>query len=96
MASSNGHGPWLTPDAILSAVVDWTGVSKKEILGKSHLRHICQARQLYELCLRNNGMSYPAIAEVLGFKSHKSVMTGVKRASHREANRVLEVARSRR
>jgi len=62
---------------MITEVAKITGVSEEEILGKSRLRQICDARHLYFLVLQENGFK---LAEIARFceRSHATVINGIK------------------
>jgi len=71
---------------VLVATSDTTGVPIAQILGKCRQKDIATARHLAAYLIRHRlRMSYPAIAEMIGFRDHTSVLHAVSKI-HKYAN----------
>jgi chromosomal replication initiation ATPase DnaA len=75
-----------TVDEIIAEVASTTSITAEEILGRSHLRPIVQARhEVWRRVRAELGWSYPMIGKRFG-RAHGPVMAALKgrRASRRE------------
>ena len=57
-----------------------SGVTKRQLLGKTRKAEVCRARFAVMLALRHGGMSLPKIGQELGGRDHSTVFHGIKRA----------------
>ncbi len=75
---------------IISAVTESFGVSEEDILRRTRLKNIVQARQVLAFCFRYlNKMSFPEIAEILGKRDHTTAIY-----SFKEVVKKMEESRS--
>lgn len=71
---------------VLIATSDTTGVPIAQILGKCRQKEIATARHLAAYLIRHRlRVSYPAIAEMIGFRDHTSALHAVSKI-HKYAN----------
>lgn len=76
-----------TSQSVLAAVSWRLGVAKVDLVGKSRLSHIVNARHVAMWMMRRAGMSYPAIGLSMGGRDHTTVMSAVRKVeAEREAS----------
>ena len=84
-------------DEILRAVCLHTGVHVAQMTSESRSAANCAARMIAAYALRQlRGMSFPEVAQALGYKTHSSVVHLVKEQARREviaqtSNRIYEL-----
>lgn len=54
----------------------------EELVGRSHMRHICKARFALYKALHLRGGSYSAIGRAIGGRDHTTIMHGIARADY--------------
>lgn len=61
-------------DVIIQQVCAVFGITRNELLGKSHKLHFVDARTVVVVALRKRGHSYPWIAKRLGGRDHSTII----------------------
>ena len=66
------------PDEIVAEICLHYGVDEAEVRSKSRRHHLSEPRAAITWTLREQGMSYDAIGEILGGRDHSSLIYLVK------------------
>jgi len=87
--------PWLRPEQIVTAVCEWTGIAKKDLISAQKISgRTMQARRLLWAAMRVEGMSYPEIGRYVG-RHHTTIMAAMA-SSHPIGNEVHALLRKAR
>jgi chromosomal replication initiator protein len=76
------HSADLSPEQIISAVAQYYGLSKEEMVGRSRRRAVSTPRQLCMYLIREETTtSLPQIGKLLGGRDHSTVSHGYEKIS---------------
>jgi chromosomal replication initiation ATPase DnaA len=58
------------------------GIDKSELMAKHHYREHVTARQVYWRYLHENGFNYSRITRMFNYRSHATIVHGIKRINN--------------
>jgi len=64
---------------ILARVCEQYGITHDELVGPGRPQHVADARYVAAWLLRDRGIAYARIAQILGRKDHTTVLRGVRK-----------------